>query len=62
VASHIGKILRKDGKKLGLRQKADVTGKFRTEIRHLAQKNRLKVVNCFRDLKDSNVLESEMET
>jgi hypothetical protein len=43
VASHIGRILRKDRNRLGLRHKADVTGKLRTEIRHSAQENRLKV-------------------
>ncbi|XP_021940024.1 probable RNA polymerase II nuclear localization protein SLC7A6OS, partial [Zootermopsis nevadensis] len=62
VASHVSKVLKKDKTKLGLRHKADVTGKLRTELKKLAQENRLKVVNCFRDLKDSDVLESEKET
>jgi hypothetical protein len=43
VASHISKILKKDKTKLGLRRKADVTGKLRTELKQLAQKNRLRV-------------------
>jgi hypothetical protein len=43
VVSHIGKILKIDRKKFGLRHKPDVTGKLRTELRHLAQENRLKV-------------------
>jgi hypothetical protein len=48
VVSHIGKILKKDKRILDLRHKADVTGKLRTEIKQLAQENRLKVsdVHC----------------
>jgi hypothetical protein len=34
----------------------------RTEIQHSAKENRLKVLNCFQDLKDSDILESEKET
>jgi hypothetical protein len=43
VASHISKILKKDKTKLGLRHKADVTGKLRTELKQLAQENRFRV-------------------
>jgi hypothetical protein len=43
VATHICRILSKDKHKLQLRHKVDVSGKLRTEIRHSAQENRLKV-------------------
>ncbi|PNF27194.1 hypothetical protein B7P43_G06489 [Cryptotermes secundus] len=62
VASHIGKILTQNRNKRGRRNKPDVTGKLRREMRHLAQENRLKVVNCFRALKDLDAFETEKET
>lgn len=62
VVTHIRKILSKDKHKLQLRHKADVSGKLRAEIRHLAQENRLKVVNCFRHLEDLDVFENETGT
>ncbi|XP_069691636.1 probable RNA polymerase II nuclear localization protein SLC7A6OS [Periplaneta americana] len=59
VVSHITNVIKKDKKKFGPRHTADITAKLRTELKEAAQENRFKVVNCFRDLKESEILESE---
>lgn len=61
VALQVSKSLKRDDFKKSLKHVVDISAKLRADIKNTSEKNRFKVVNCFRSLNPNELLETSNE-